>query len=47
MSRKAYSTDNAPPEGFFGRPRNELLDAREWLSATIDQFIVVLDASIR
>jgi putative transposase len=47
MSRKACSPDNAACEGFFGRLKNELFYARDWLNSTIDQFIAELDAYIR
>jgi putative transposase len=47
MSRKACSPDNAACEGFFGRLKNELFYARDWLDTTIDEFIAALDAYIR
>ena len=47
MSRKACSPDNAACEGFFGRLKNELFYARDWLNTTIDDFIAALDAYIR
>jgi transposase InsO family protein/transposase-like protein len=47
MSRKACSPDNAACEGFFGRLKNELFYARDWLNTTIDQFIAELDTYIR
>jgi transposase InsO family protein len=47
MSRKACSPDNAACEGFFGRLKNELFYARDWLNTTIDEFIAALDAYIR
>ena len=47
MSRKACSPDNAACEGFFGRMKNELFYARDWLNTTIDEFIAALDAYIR
>lgn len=46
MSRKACSPDNAACEGFFGRLKNELFYSREWLSATIDEFVAALDSYI-
>lgn len=47
MSRKACSPDNAACEGFFGRLKNELFYARDWLATTIDEFIAELDAYVR
>lgn len=47
MSRKACSPDNAACEGFFGRLKNELFYTRNWLSTTIEDFMVELDAYIR
>jgi putative transposase len=47
MSRKACSPDNAACEGFFGRLKNELFYARDWLNATVDEFMAALDAYIR
>lgn len=47
MSRKACSPDNAACEGLFGRLKNELFYARDWLDTTIDEFIAALDAYIR
>jgi transposase InsO family protein/transposase-like protein len=47
MSRKACSPDNAACEGFFGRLKNELFYARNWLATTIDEFIAELDAYVR
>jgi putative transposase len=47
MSRKACSPDNAACEGFFGRLKNELFYARDWKSATIEQFIETVDSYIR
>jgi transposase InsO family protein len=47
MSRKACSPDNAACEGFFGRLKNELFYARNWLTTTIDEFISALDSYIR
>jgi len=47
MSRKACSPDNAACEGFFGRLKNEMFYARNWLSTTIDEFVAALDAYIR
>ena len=47
MSRKACSPDNAACEGFFGRLKNELFYARDWLDTTIDEFMAALDAYIR
>lgn len=47
MSRKACSPDNAACEGFFGRLKNELFYARDWLKTTIDEFVSTLDAYIR
>jgi transposase InsO family protein/transposase-like protein len=47
MSRKGCSPDNAACEGFFGRLKNELFYARTWLSTTIEEFTVALDAYIR
>jgi transposase InsO family protein/transposase-like protein len=47
MSRKACSPDNAACEGFFGRLKNELFYARDWLNTTVDEFLAALDAYIR
>ncbi len=47
MSRKACSPDNAACEGFFGRLKNELFYARDWLDTTIDEFITELNAYVR
>jgi putative transposase len=47
MSRKACSPDNAACEGFFGRLKNEMFYARDWLDTTIDEFMAALDAYIR
>lgn len=47
MSRKACSPDNAACEGFFGRLKNELFYARNWMNTTIDEFTAELDAYIR
>lgn len=47
MSRKACSPDNAACEGFFGRLKNELFYARDWLTSTIEEFIAELDAYVR
>ncbi len=47
MSRKACSPDNAACEGFFGRLKNELFYARDWMNTTIDEFSAELDAYIR
>ena len=47
MSRKACSPDNAACEGFFGRLKNELFYARDWLNTTIDEFTAALDTDIR
>jgi len=47
MSRKGYTPDNAACEGFFGRLKNELFYSRDWLSATIEQFVEALDSYIR
>jgi len=47
MSRKACSPDNAACEGFFGRLKNELFYARNWINTTIDEFTTALDAYIR
>lgn len=47
LSRKACSPDNAACEGFFGRLKNELFYSRDWLSATVEGFVVVLDGYIR
>lgn len=47
MSRKACSPDNAACEGFFGRLKNELFDARDWLNTSINEFIAELDTYIR
>jgi len=46
MSRKACSPDNAACEGFFGRLKNELFHARDWLNTTIDKFTAALDTYI-
>jgi transposase InsO family protein/transposase-like protein len=47
MSRKACSPDNAACEGFFGRLKNELFYPRNWLNATIDDFVSAVDSYIR
>jgi transposase InsO family protein len=47
MSRKACSPDNAACEGFFGRLKNELFYARDWVNTTVDEFTAELDAYIR
>ncbi len=47
MSRKGCSPDNAACEGFFGRLKTEMFFTREWLSATIEEFVTALDAYIR
>lgn len=47
MSRKACSPDNAACEGFFGRLKNEMFYARDWLKTTIEEFTAELDAYIR
>lgn len=47
MSRKGCSPDNAACEGFFGRLKNELFYARDWLSTTIQEFVATLDSYIR
>lgn len=47
MSRKGCSPDNAACEGFFGRLKTEMFFARDWLSATIEEFVAALDAYIR
>ena len=47
MSRKACSPDNAACEGFFGRLKNELFYARDWLNTTIDEYTAALDTYIR
>jgi transposase InsO family protein len=47
MSRKACSPDNAACEGFFGRLKNELFYARDWLDTTVAEFTAELDACIR
>jgi transposase InsO family protein len=47
MARKACSPDNAACEGFFGRLKNELFYARDWMKTTIDEFTAELDAYIR
>ncbi|MDQ3056900.1 MAG: IS3 family transposase, partial [Pseudomonadota bacterium] len=46
MSRKGCSPDNAACEGFFGRLKNEMFFARDWLSTTIEEFVAALDAYI-
>ena len=46
MSRKGCSPDNAACKGFFGRLKTELFYPRDWRSATIEQFIEVVDAYI-
>lgn len=38
---------NAACEGFFGRLKNELFYARDWLSTSTADFIATLDAYIR
>jgi transposase InsO family protein/transposase-like protein len=47
ISRKACSPDIAAGEGFFGRLKNELSHARDWLNTTVDEFMAALDACIR
>jgi len=47
MSRKGCSPDNAACEGFFGRLKIEMFYSRDWLSTTIDEFVVALDTYIR
>lgn len=47
MSRKACSPDNAACERFFGRLKNELFYQRDWKGTTIEQFIKVVESSIR
>jgi transposase InsO family protein/transposase-like protein len=47
MSRKACSPDNAACEGFFGRLKNELFYARNWMNTTIDEFTTELNTYIR
>jgi transposase InsO family protein len=47
MSRKACSPDNAACEGFFGRLKNELFYARDWMNTTTDDFTAEIDAYIR
>jgi putative transposase len=47
MSRKACSPDSAACEGFFGRLKNELFYARNWINTTINEFIADVDAYIR
>ncbi len=46
MSRKGCSPDNAACEGFFGRLKNELFYSRDWMSASIEEFVATLDAYI-
>ena len=46
MSRKGYSPDNAACEGFFGRLKTELFYPRNWMSATIEEFVAILDSYI-
>jgi transposase InsO family protein len=47
MARKACSPDNAACEGFFGRLKNELFYARDWMKTTIDDFTAEIGAYIR
>jgi len=47
MSRKGCSPDNAACEGFFGRLKNELFYARDWMSVSIEEFVSTLDDYIR
>lgn len=47
MSRKGCSPDNAACEGFFGRLKNEMFFARDWLSTSIEEFVAAVDAYIR
>jgi putative transposase len=47
MSCKACSPDNAACEGFFGRQKNELFYARNWMNTTIDEFTTELETHIR
>ena len=45
--RKGCSPDNAACEGFFGRLKTEMFFSRDWLSATIDEFVAALNVYIR
>ena len=47
MSRKGCSPDNAACEGFFGRLKTEMFFSRDWLSTTIEEFVLALDIYIR
>ncbi|QNP48577.1 IS3 family transposase [Diaphorobacter aerolatus] len=47
MSRKGCSPDNAACEGFFGRLKTEMFFARDWLSTSIEEFVVAVDTYIR
>ncbi|MDE3023752.1 MAG: IS3 family transposase, partial [Pseudomonadota bacterium] len=47
MSRKGCSPDHAACEGFFGRLKTELFYVRNWQSVTIEQFIEIVNSSIR
>lgn len=39
--------DNAASQGFFGRLKTELCYARNWQSATVEQFVLAQDSYIR
>lgn len=47
MSRKGCSSDNAACEGFFGRIKNEMYYGRNWVGATLENFMCLLDRYIR
>jgi transposase InsO family protein len=47
FSRPGKPTDSAACAGFFGRLKNELFCARDWLNTTIDEFTTALATYIR
>lgn len=47
ISCKGCSPDNAPCEGLFGPMKTELFFSHEWLSRTIEEFAMALDAYVR
>jgi putative transposase len=44
---KGYSPDSDACEDFFGRLKTELFYPRDWQTATIEQFIQVIDSYLR
>ncbi|SHE59514.1 Transposase InsO and inactivated derivatives [Alkalibacter saccharofermentans DSM 14828] len=47
MSKKGYTPDNAPCEGFFGRIKNEMFYNCKWRNVTIEDFIRILDQYLK